>query len=89
MELFTGAGPLGRATAAVVELESIAAFTENHFCCAGTKASSVTTLQEVYQTVISCPAAALASLLLLFAGCQWGFYCFEGFGLVWFGFPFN
>lgn len=70
---FAGARLLREATAAVVESESVVALPENQFCFAGTKASSITTQQEVYKTVISCPVSALGSLLLLFAGCQWGF----------------
>lgn len=57
--LFAGVQILCKATAALVEFESIVALTENQLCFAGTRASSITTQQEVYKTVISCPVSAL------------------------------
>lgn len=76
--LLAGARLLCKATAALVEFESIVALTENQLCIAGTRASSITTQQEVYKTVISCPASALF-FAFTFYRRQWGFYCFGFF----------
>lgn len=82
VSLCAGVWLLCAAPAAVLEPQSIAALQKKQFCFAGTKTSSIPTQQEVYKTVISCPVSALASLLLLLAGCQWVFYCFGCFLLI-------